>query len=53
MHATYPVHLISLSLIILIIMDEQYRSWNSFVHKFLYPSITSSLLGKLQRITYI
>ena len=39
------------SWITLIILDEQYRSWNSLVHKFLCPSITSSLLGKLQRIT--
>jgi len=39
------------SWITLIILDEQYRSWNSLVHKFLCPSITSSLLGKLQWIT--
>jgi len=39
------------SWITLIILDEQYRSSNSLVHKFLCPSITSPLLGKLQRIT--
>lgn len=53
MHATYPVHLVSPSLITLIILDEQYRSWNCLVHTFLYPSIASSLLGKLQRIAYV
>jgi hypothetical protein len=48
-HATCPPHLIVLHLIIIFILDAEYKLWSSTLCSFLQPLVTSSLFGPNKR----